>query len=200
MSSPNPPDILPYEFEFLAAFGRMIITWNLAESALRRLLTGLCGAKSIADTLKAKIVTAELSSVGLSQALQTFADIILPPNHAEAINHAVKYYELIRAYRNYYAHGIAGIIPFTEGPRGFIRITTAKGTLTENKDFVSLDDLKLMIGHAYRLNFYVEAISNHLFDDKGLFSLPDKPPLPDNLQKTRLHLKELFPPREESLE
>lgn len=200
MSSPNQPDILPYEPEFLAAFGHMIITWNIAESALRRLLAGLCGAKSVADILKAKIVTVELGPIGLADALKTFADIILPPSPAEAVNHAVKYYDRIRAYRNYYVHGITGIIPVSDGPHGFILITTAKGTLTENKDIVSLNDIKTLTGHANQLHWYVEAIISHLFSEEALFSLPHKPPLPKTLQKTRQHLREHFAPHAESQE
>ena len=189
MSSPDPPNILPWAPEFLTALGHMIITWNEAESALRRLLAGLCGRGSVPALLKAQIVTAELGSVGLSNALRTFADIILPSKPAEAINHAVEYYETVRAYRNYYTHG-TDILPVSDGPRGFIRITTAKGSLTEEKDFVSLDDLKFVSGHAHCLHCYVQAISNHLFSEEWRFfskewrfPLPDKPLLPDKLRK-----------------
>jgi hypothetical protein len=200
MSPPNQPDILPYEAEFLAAFGHMIISWNEAESALRRLLAGLCGAKSVADILKAKIVTIELGPIGLGNALQTFADIILPPTPAEAVKHAIKYYQRVLAYRNYYVHGITSVIPASDGPRGLILITTAKGTLTENRDIVSLNHIKSVTGHANQLHSYVEAVISHLLSDEGLCSLPHKPPLPDKIQKTRQHLREHFAPHEESQE
>jgi hypothetical protein len=200
MSSPDPPNILPWEPEFLAAFGHMIITWNVAESSLIRLLAGLCGTGSVSTILKAQIVTAELGSIGLSNALRTFADIILPPKLTEAVNHAVEYYERLRTYRNYYTHGITHILPVSDGPRGFIRIITAKGSLTEEKDFVSFNDLKFVSGHASCLHSYVETISNHLFSVEWRFSLPDKPLLPNKLRKTRQHLREQFAPREESQE
>ena len=199
MSASVPATAEEDEASYIVAFGRMVMAWNRAEASLRQLLAGLCGGNTIEANLKARIVTAELGSAGLTYALNSFAANLLPPEVAERVEHAVKYYDRLRVYRNYYVHGITSVTTATQQALGIIIMMTAKNELVEHQDFIAVDRLQWLEEKSEVLHTFAVAIMRHLFWSGPAVGsprepLPDMQSLPDSLVKNRVNLREKFPP------
>ncbi len=199
MTDNLPDGVAPYETPFLIVFAHMILTWNMTEGTMRGLLAQFIGSDSARDVLKSRILTVELGTTGLADALRALAVNILPQDVGKSVSHAVDYFERIRSYRNYYVHGTTNILNATSGPHGFIVNMAAKGKLVEHKDRVSVPDLAFVTDHSMTLRNYVTGISCHLlwtaeFDGGSRPLLPEPPQLPKKLTKTATPLLELFPP------
>lgn len=203
MTDDLPDGVALYETPFLIAFAHMILTWNMTEGTMRGLLAHFIGSESVREVLKGRILTAELGTTGLADALRALAINILPEDVGKPVSHAVDYFERVRSYRNYYVHGITNILNSTSGPHGFIISFAAKGKLIEHKDLVSVADLAFVTDHSMDLKNYITRIGAHLQWTAELFGgsrppLPEQPQLPKKLTKTAIPLLELFPPPESS--
>lgn len=175
----------------------------MTEGTMRGLLAHFIGSDSVRESLKSRILTAELGTTGLADALRALAINVLPEDVGKSVSHAVDYFERVRSYRNYYVHGVTDIINSTSGPHGFIINFAAKGKLIEHRDIVSVADLAFVTDHSMDLKNYVTIISAHLQWTVELFGgsrppLPEPPQLPKKLTKTAIPLLELFPPPESS--
>jgi hypothetical protein len=191
------------ERAYFATFGTAVMSWNRAEGAMRQLLAGLCGGNTIEANMRAQIVTAELGSAGLTYALGSFAENLLPPEAAERVAHAVKYYNVLREYRNYYVHGLTSVVTGTQVALGAIITMTAKGKLIEHKDFIPVDKLTWLDTESVHLKEFTVAITRHLFWSGPAFGSPLSPlphmqPVPDRLEKHRQPVRERFPPPQSS--
>ena len=103
-------DVADWEEPLYAAMGRLVVIYNRAEFEIRGLLTDLA-ANFQQDNRRAHILTAEIGSVGLENAIRAIAGALLPKVEREAIEHALKLSTEVRGYRNYYVHGISEISP-----------------------------------------------------------------------------------------
>jgi hypothetical protein len=194
------PEISESERDYLSAFGRFVIEWNLAESNLRGLLMRLASDNQPTFSLQAGILTAEMGSITLERALRTYASTIKLGKATEAIEHAAQFYQLLRGYRNYYAHGIVSVLPHEESASIVGRVHTfeAKGKFVVRLEFIAKPALEE--AHAIALREYVRDIHLQLIAQAlgpmyaDGFELPPKPPLPAQLQKSEQRLGELFPP------
>jgi hypothetical protein len=173
---------------FLARLGRLIVRWNYVESMIRLLLGTLCR-----DRPTAEILTAHMGSASLCGALQTIGNEFADEHLREHIVHAVAYFDRVREYRNYYAHGIIGAVG---GGRGLIQTTSARARMKLHQEIVSNDTLDVAIGYCETLNTYLNhLISSQVFRGKDehlaakeFRTLPQKPRLPKRLQKPALFL------------
>jgi hypothetical protein len=193
------PEVPENERDYLATFGRLAQEWNLAESNLRGLLMRLASEDMKAFTLNAGILTAEMGSVAMENALRAFAASTIKGQVGEALEHAAKFYERLRAYRNYYVHSIVYVTAHADtGTVGGVHTFEAKGKLVERLEFISKHDLELATVQAIVLRDYVRGINLWLMAQTteflGELELPPKPPLPSRLRKSERHLGELFPP------
>jgi hypothetical protein len=190
---------------YLISLGRLVLQYNEAETRLRRLLVSAFEPISPRDVMLAQIMTVELGNVGLTQALQSYANDLAPLTIREHILHAGTYFDRIREYRNFYVHGVTSVMGRQENPIGLFHTRTAKGSLKDHKGFVSKADLDQLTAHCETAGAFTNAVSNRLsfvrgdwFGDLPEPPLPDKPPLPDRLQKPAQHWREYFPPPQAS--
>jgi hypothetical protein len=97
--SPKPDDEM--RCSYLCALGRLIVNWNQAENSLRQILIDLCGASPAIW-----ILTAELGSVSLENALKGASFDIGQARLTPYIEHCIEWFSRLREYRNYYVHSI----------------------------------------------------------------------------------------------
>ena len=200
--------LTPAERVFAAALGEAIVEWNCLEGSLRGALVDLMLEKKepvIFDILRIKIMTLELNNVGIEQALKSFAENILTDILSDKIKHAVLFFERLRAYRNYYVHGVTGIMGFTDAPSkyhmGRIDNSTAKGKLVQYRDWVTVEQLYWFVEQCIVARNFVAEIRNHISMPPGhpflenleSWPLPDSPALPSPLEKTAQPWSVIFP-------
>lgn len=182
---------------YYATLGRLVVEWNLAEATLRTLLNKLAGPESFEDEMRAHLLTAELGSTGLAQALRSHADTMNDRKLVEAIDHAVKCYENLRGHRNYYVHGIVTLLPISKTKTvGHIHYFEAKGRLIQRRDRVTVSSLNDVYRWAIGLRRYAHGIVTYLVTQRmvarGLpprhSKLPRKLRRPPQVQKSARHL------------
>ena len=173
------------ECEVYALLGMFVIAWNQAEFALQMLLVNM-GDKSLA----AKVMAAELGSVGMANALKSVARSYDEKIDA-AVDHLCKYVARVREYRNYYVHGIA-MVDMRDGA-AFASITSAsaKGKLVIDIDNVSASDLNEAIDRTKPITEAALAIVDTISLGEGGRVHPPLPspqtlPLPDAPKKNRV--------------
>jgi hypothetical protein len=169
--------------EYTAAFGEMVVAWNVAENMLRLLLYTLCG-----KTTAVRILTAELSAMGIVQGLNSISDTLYGPVK-DAVLTVCARYDRMREYRNYYVHGIAAV-SYSEGiAEGTAYMVSAKNELRVAIDRVPADQLNNLNDHLVRLQQSTIAILDTIDPQEGSAAFPPLPslersPLPDRLTKT----------------
>lgn len=177
---------------FYSALGELIVIWNQAENRLRAILVGLCGIGP-----RTWILTAELGAISLENALRSSSQDIALPDLKPHIEACIKWFNLLREYRNYYVHGIIDVnISF-----GYISQTSAKNGLVlhgEVIDVTALSDLikkiKDFLDFSSDVEFRASALPLTSFSDGKPFPpLPKIPLLPDRLQKPRRYLTDVPP-------
>jgi hypothetical protein len=203
---PTLPEIPESEQIYFAAIGRLVAEWNLAEANLRSLLTRLVARpENPVETMRATILTAELGAVGMEHALRALAENIYGAPLGDAIKHVAGCYARLRAYRNYYVHGIHTLITHADsGTQGAIHYLEAKSKLVERTELVDRAVLEKTTAHVIQLKDYVRGILVYLMTEQmakrgfslPISKLPDMPPLPSELQKPARHFGVLPPPPE----
>ncbi len=181
------------EAEIYTALGEMLVKWNHVESLMRFLVVWMYGLGDKGD-----ILTVHMGNTTLADALTTltteFGDETLKPH----ILHFVAYVDRVRAYRNYYAHGIA-IVGFidTGEPVGALQQMQARGQLILSQEQITVAKIQAVTEMCQVASRYGSAISAHVMRDQDfqipqtlLLSLQDKPQLPAQLTKPRLNLRE----------
>jgi hypothetical protein len=168
---------------FLIALGTLVIDWNFAEGWMGTLLSSLVEPS---DT--AKILTAELGSVGLENALTAFANHIVTADQGDAIKHAVKMFARLRGHRNYYIHAV--VFQAGDPPVGYTHSQSAKGRLKLSAAVVTKELVLAAASLCRDLGRYVQKITASIHGD-GQVPLPDKPPLPPEVDKESPYLQSL---------
>lgn len=200
----TPPEIAPHnptggKSTVALSLGELVIAWNSAEIALRRLLSFIAFGNAGHNAHKAYILTAELGAVALEQALRSFANFSSDVEAAAAIKHAASFSERVREYRNYYVHGISGLgygaAPDKSVPLGFIFYTSAKGHLKEHFQLVQASLLDDVANHCRTLGRYAMDLDATLRSRRTrggapLSPMPQMPPLPDRQVKPAHILQE----------
>jgi hypothetical protein len=153
--------------EFEGALGAAIIAWNQAEMVIRGLLVTLSG-----DGMVSYILTAELGSQGIIDALNAIA-----PMKGKELRVAIvtvsAYYERLRAYRNYYVHGLMASGSDGKEASGLIYTSSAKGKFGIAQDIVPIDQVKWLRERCLDLMKGGAAITSRL----RLPELPAEPPI-----------------------
>jgi hypothetical protein len=177
---------------YLCALGSLIVNWNQAENSLRRILIDLCGASPAIWLL-----TAELGSVSLENALKSASFDIGPARLSPYIDHCIEWFSRLREYRNYYVHSINDIgLNSAEKVVGVYLQVSAKKRITVHSEFIGLDrinkfnsDVIEFLNFVSDVQFHVSAHPLTEFPDGRPFPpLPEMPLLPDRLQKPRQYL------------
>lgn len=105
--------------------GKMIVEWNKIESHTRFILRLLAGGGHTSDVL-----TANLGTAALSEAIKTFADLENDNTLKKWLLHYAEHFSRIREYRNFYCHGISFFALTNEGECvGLGQEISAKGRL-----------------------------------------------------------------------
>jgi hypothetical protein len=183
---------------YLAAFGLMVMKWNVVESFMRHLVASLINGSGSTRNDRSHILVSELGPIGIQHALNTFADDFQQTELGDALRHAAKYYELLRGYRNYYAHGIINLVPGGAGMRGHIHYLEAKGKLIRRQDLIDVTALNQVTHNARTLYYYVQRLLPHLPEKSKRLRMPDKPPLPPPVSKSAIYLVAPSPPKRSS--
>src|SRR6185437_3943940 len=113
-----------------------------------------------------------------------------------------EYYDRLRVYRNYYMHGITVAVPSSDlGALGVILMTSAKGELAHDKDFISVEQIYETIGRTTTLRTYIDQVLNNLawtvdpkLPERRRPQLPVPPPMPERLKKSRAYPLRPKPP------
>lgn len=175
---------------FLADFGGMIVAWNKVEYWGRQMVHWQCGGQS-------NVLTAEMSSVSLRDAISAYAHLVSISNAeiSAHLDHFSSYFDRLREYRNYYAHGLFEVFP-PMGPReanGFVTKTVSRGKLAFDSAIITSKELNFVSNHCVTLANYASGIQCAFIHPGGgrdaalrvWPSWPEKPPLPDKLTKNR---------------
>jgi hypothetical protein len=194
MSDPAQFKGTPKQMEFLLAFAGMVCSWNSAEQRLRKFLESFCGGglQTMNNPYPGpSILVFELGSVGLANGLRTFANESLKGPQAEAVIHAVNFYERLREHRNYYVHGILFVVDLEGRVGGLIDYRTAKGSVSWFNDLVSIEKIRQTAEWCVQLTNFVNSLDFAMFFPLHASQIPwpDKPPLPDRLEKPRITLR-----------
>lgn len=171
--------------EFLIALGNLTIDWNFAESWLKHLL-----GVFVDHGIVAHILTAELGAVGIENALTAIANDVLGevPELADRMKYAAKLYARLRGYRNYYVHGIIFHARYMDGsrPAGFTHVLSAKGNVKTQGARLEAFQINEIAVRATHLALFVRALEQYWTHDPEKDErppLPDKPPLPPEVDK-----------------
>lgn len=174
-----------------------VTAWNRAEAALRGLLIRLCEA-----TPASFILVSELGALGLAQSLSALTADRFDEDAKAAIGHAIKFFNQVREFRNYYVHGI-GLVAFnnqTGEAFGVIDIISSKARLAAHQENIGIGELTKASDNAKQLWYLIQLLLRLLPGltpgppqiGLTLAELPQQYPLPARLQKPRSYLLEDF--------
>jgi len=184
------------ENEFLARFGNMLIVWNKAEYWARQLINWQVGGKSL-------VLTADINSVSAREALCALSKYVSDVDLAGHLKHFADYFDTIRVYRNYYAHGVMDLVSFPDRALGIINQISSHGELKLESEQISADKFDFVIDHCITLDAYARAIQCAFISPGGGIevarkewpSWPEKPPLPVGVGKNRFPIGRPWPPQ-----
>ena len=173
--------------EILCTMGRIIFNWNSIENCTRNLLNTLVKAGA-----KSTIVTAHMGTQDQINALKTIANTYLDRDQKEHILHAIKLYERLRGYRNYFVHGFSALQMGSSPMAGMVDIK-AKGQFVIEELPLTSDNLAKLSHiircavHYYNLIYcHFRYIDNKRQEYDRYRTLPEiKFPIPDKLQKSK---------------
>jgi hypothetical protein len=195
-----------YERDYNALMGGLVIRYNHMEGSIKSLLADIAHGprKNTATAAIAVIMTVELGAVGVEHALKSIATSVVDDTYRDHVLHAVALTSRLRAYRNYYVHGVGHVIRTTEGLAGFVHINSAKGSLKEHKEVIMDAQLIELITRCDSATRYIESIrARYRFEAGESEDWPedwpepyifDKPSLPDELSKPAILWTNYFPP------
>ncbi|MCC0048530.1 MAG: hypothetical protein H6882_05130 [Rhodobiaceae bacterium] len=169
--------------DFFSLLGFYLTRWNAAEQAMRKLLASLAINDMRPELdIRSIILTTELGNRGISIALESFANEVLPGPEGAFLLKLLKHYKAETTYRNYYVHGISIVFgkdpndPNTD-PIGVIDYSTSKGKITYYNDAISPSDIRLAIDNANMIYTWATQLTfNLFFPDGEPTPLPDIPP------------------------
>ncbi len=178
---------------FERALGRLIIAWNDVEFRLIWLLDMLLEQE---DVRPLRIITAHMTAEAKILAIKACLSEIVETPETKLIEHACKYADCLRVWRNFYGHSVMGVYD-THNPG--IQTTAysmkARGKVVKRLMPVTEQDLVRVGGYCLTLVDFIGTL-NVVIRHKGLdaetgkpLGLPEAPPLPqtweDYLQAQR---------------
>jgi hypothetical protein len=167
--------------EFDGSVGDFVMTWNRTENMMRQLLLLLCGYSQ-----PTYVLTAELSALALVQAIEA---IVTDTDHPlrDPILHATEFFDRLRVYRNYYAHGIYSAIYEEKRAYGLVEMVSGRGRFAHTQDRISVEQLEEAKGWMIALISLLFELSNHLEARPGTQLDPIRPlsDLPTRLDKPK---------------
>lgn len=172
--------------EVFEAIGRMLVTWNRTEDAIRGLLETLIVPNLRSDRHVAKILTVHMQPSALQAAINTYASTYEHDELTPRLKAATEYCRRLADYRNEYVHGVRAIKSYA-GPIGFpfrsqavIMGYSARGRVKESYDRVEVGLIHQVSDWALELEQYASelrgALSVHL--DGGAPAWPAIPAMP----------------------
>jgi len=174
---------------FFCRLGQILVTWNRCEVWARNMVQMLAGGN-----MRIWVLTVEINAVSLCDALNTLTNDFAPEPVRPHLDHFRRYFDTMRVYRNYYAHGIINVGTFGDGspPPGILQAFTAKGgALRVSDELVQLDRLSWILAECERLDEYGVKVIGLLGsyeptpDFREQAERLEKPPLPAGLSKPR---------------
>jgi hypothetical protein len=136
---------------------------------MRYLLMVLCGKKP-----STYVLTAELGSQGLLQGLRAIS-ATQSAEIAAAIKAVCKYYETLRAYRNYYVHGLTAIAYSDGHAIGAIAMMEAKEVLRIAEDRITLSEVQALTEQSDLLRRALSALLDTVEPREGSMAHPVLP-------------------------
>ena len=171
--------------------GDFVVLWNTCEGALRHLLAHLSGGGVSYD-----ILAAHMNPNALLHAVRTFGNDVVEAPFDDHIGHAAEYFDRLRAYRNYYVHGIHSISADAGGDAvGLANELSARGRLVLHPKEIRIGELldvmrKMAIfrNYVYHLINFYQWTRDNTFHTYAEFKVPpEKPPMPPKLEKPKLY-------------
>jgi hypothetical protein len=130
--------VIPYNDrnrDFAYGFLNMVATWNHLESAAKDIVTHMIG-KSTGAMLAAH----HLGNTSLTDAIRVGGQ--WTPAISDHLAHFANGMDTLRAYRNYYVHGIIGVGKNPDfGPIGLVIMLEVRGKIKLTEKAVKLSDL-----------------------------------------------------------
>lgn len=177
----NRPDRRQYplhDFSIEHLVGSLVISWNNAENSSKLLLNRLLGSPP-----GIQAVTNELNGQSLWFALRAASSRSIHSEIEEHVRQISIALEWLNEHRNYFVHGSMQ----KEGEHLVLRTEYAKGEVREYEDHVDKQEIHQLIRDCDDTGMCAIDITAYLMLKKmgRASSLPDKPFLPPQLDKTR---------------
>jgi hypothetical protein len=175
----------------LTKLGLLALKWNNLEASAQLMVCGLAGGAGKID-----ILTGHMNGSALLDALQTLGAEFAPENLKPHIEYFVRLFERNRECRDYYIHGIRGIVQKEDGiPAGVAEFKTAKGRLVISEGKIGEEDIQSCIDNVRAAQEYGTHIVTVIWGTEADESLREhfgnsflrKPLLPDKPPKTRMN-------------
>ena len=188
-----PPDGMS---EHLAEIGRVVFCWNVIENTFRHALANIVGGGQKVD-----ILITHVGSNTWLDAMRTIAHHYLPKEEEEEIVHAIRLFELIREYRNFYVHGFSQVRSTIDGSIYWAGMLSkrAKGRFVIEESAITIGELSQFTVYLSAAKNYYASLSLYYFykgdsgEDAARYkNLPERLPLPERLSKSRrdVHLRD----------
>lgn len=182
------------QLHFLSRLGLMLVYWNQVESSMKRFINFFVG-----DGWPSTILVAHMGSSSLCDAIRTLSNQYAADDQKEHLTHLVTFFEILREYRNYYAHTVENVYP---NGQANLHSWSARSTLIMHDEIIAADNIDVFLEDCKTLSRYATSLQlNHFKSTKlgeampdELTALPDKPKLPDRLAKNRQLIQPSPPP------
>lgn len=134
------PPSTPEADEFLAALGRAVLAWNMAEGIMRLMLESMAQEDGPIGDISLVALTNDLGGITLENAVHRLATSLFKGERLDDIQFCAKRFGKIRDHRNHYFHGITHLetAPVVQG---VIISRGGKKKIRYRYERVSADDL-----------------------------------------------------------
>ncbi|WP_162929772.1 hypothetical protein [Brucella pseudintermedia] len=177
----NRPDRRQYPLHDISIehlVGSLVISWNNAENSSKLLLNRLLGGPA-----GIQAVTNELNGQSLWFALRAASSTSIHNEIEDHVRQLSIALERLNEHRNYFVHGSLS----KEGEHLVLRTEYAKGEVREYEDHIDKQEIHQLVRDCEDIGMNAIDITAYLILKKmgRASSLPDKPFLPPQLDKTR---------------
>src|SRR5215213_3773845 len=90
--------------------GLVVMNWNGCEEGLRQIIRSVATRQRLENWALIEVLSSEMGALGITQAIRCYADEFPDTDQelAAAFRHVAALCERLKAYRNYYVHGMTG--------------------------------------------------------------------------------------------
>lgn len=177
--------------DMLAGIGEIVVQWNTLESILTLIVW------QFTPDEKARLLTTHMGSSTLCDSARTLANDFTTEPTTGTILHFLEFFERMREYRNYYVHGARlsedseiQLVTFSARSR---RCAHQLAITKKECNAVNSDLCRLFLFGTSLLLYLAKEREPEPLHPLLRARLPEKPPLPDRLQKPRQYLKSSEP-------